>query len=417
MGWPGLVQRLICPGNAKWPDTMELGSVSFFDITRGFGRIRTDRYPEGVFVHYTQVTEPARILVPHELVHFELGESPKGPQAKAVARISPRLQGQIIRYSQGAGYIAETEGGKTWFFHHRDVLGEGFKRIEAGQLVEFSPFEGEERQAKEVVLSDTRPPLERFARMGGPEMWAQLAALAQPEPWDYPERPTGDHPVLRSYLRHTFGRLQEEDKIAVHAPAEGPARAAFNTGLLTPGGEEIFAFFVPNQHQMVGYLRAPAWRFHHFGPESDHWMRFFPERPPLAQYVTDPAALIYDPQRRLVPDFGHILAERLRRFPAFFRELAPAEQAASLRAALHRASRAVQRNYRQAVPQYYQGQIQLLLPLCLRQPAQPDLALVIAPDEAVYRAHTVLPLHWAYQNARLLAPPEPAWLLQALHQP
>jgi hypothetical protein len=56
--------------------------------------------------------------------------------------------------------------------------------------------------------------------------------------------------------------------------------------------------------------------------------------------------------------------------------------------------------------------VQLLLPICLENPARADLALVVAKNEAgnAYRGSTVLTLDMAYNNARLLARPDTEWL-------
>ena len=69
-------------------------------------------------------------------------------------------------------------------------------------------------------------------------------------------------------------------------------------------------------------------------------------------------------------------------------------------------------NYKMAVPQYYSGKIQLLLPLCLVDPNKPDLALVVSKNSVgnYYQGHTCLTLEMAYNNARLNAKPESNWL-------
>lgn len=68
-------------------------------------------------------------------------------------------------------------------------------------------------------------------------------------------------------------------------------------------------------------------------------------------------------------------------------------------------------NYTIAIPQYYDGKIQLLLPLCLT-PGSPnaDLALVLDRMGEVYRANTCLTIQMAYNNARLIVKPYSSWL-------
>lgn len=70
----------------------------------------------------------------------------------------------------------------------------------------------------------------------------------------------------------------------------------------------------------------------------------------------------------------------------------------------------VSANYKIAVPQYFDGQIQLLLSLCLINDNQPDLALTLTKKNGYYQGHTCLTLDMAYNNARLIAKPESTWL-------
>lgn len=81
-----------------------------------------------------------------------------------------------------------------------------------------------------------------------------------------------------------------------------------------------------------------------------------------------------------------------------------------LTGAIDNAKERVRRNYKAAVPQYYRGRIQLLLPLCLSNPKVADLALVVEAHDGFYRAATCLTLDMAYNNARQLARPDRDWL-------
>lgn len=71
----------------------------------------------------------------------------------------------------------------------------------------------------------------------------------------------------------------------------------------------------------------------------------------------------------------------------------------------------VSENYKLAIPQYFDGKIQLLLPLCLQSDSKPDLALVVTKVGNYYQGHTCLTLDMAYNNARLIAKPESNWLV------
>ena len=81
-----------------------------------------------------------------------------------------------------------------------------------------------------------------------------------------------------------------------------------------------------------------------------------------------------------------------------------------LKGAIDNAKQRVRRNYKAAIPQYYRGRVQLLMPLCLSRPDVADLALVVDNHGAFYRAATCLTLDMAYNNARQLARPDRDWL-------
>jgi hypothetical protein len=54
--------------------------------------------------------------------------------------------------------------------------------------------------------------------------------------------------------------------------------------------------------------------------------------------------------------------------------------------------------------------MQLLLPVAPLARDQVELALAVDRLESVYLGRTVLPLDWAYNNARLLTRPDSDWL-------
>ncbi len=65
-----------------------------------------------------------------------------------------------------------------------------------------------------------------------------------------------------------------------------------------------------------------------------------------------------------------------------------------LHSAHERAVLRVNRNYKTAIPHYYQGAIQLLLPLCLVSASKAELALTVTRHGNQYRGGTVLTLTW-----------------------
>ena len=80
--------------------------------------------------------------------------------------------------------------------------------------------------------------------------------------------------------------------------------------------------------------------------------------------------------------------------------------------ALRQTKRMLEADYRTAIPQYYDHNIQFLIPVCLQDPARADLALacVKTEDGKKYLGRTCLTLKMAYHNARLLAKIHSSWL-------
>ena len=81
--------------------------------------------------------------------------------------------------------------------------------------------------------------------------------------------------------------------------------------------------------------------------------------------------------------------------------------------ALDLALKRVRLHDKTAIPQYYPtlDQMSLLLPLALVSDEETDLALVVEKTRSGnYLGHTVLPLDWAYNNARLVCRPLSDWL-------
>ena len=224
-----------------------------------------------------------------------------------------------------------------------------------------------------------------------------LAEMAQPENWNYryatSPRPL---PILFNYIHYTFARVKEEDKVITT-----PQKAAFNTGLVTENQEEIHAVFTLNKNP------PPEWYLRGFFRASDPELMDFPALPELANYYSDPADLLYDNRVPLRVDVDHIVDENMDRFPKTF--IDSYMRRTILLGAIEDTKQRIKRNYKTSVPQYYQGNIQLLLPLSLTNQARADLALVVYrqrnPQGDVYRASTCLTLDMAYSNARLLARP------------
>jgi hypothetical protein len=231
-----------------------------------------------------------------------------------------------------------------------------------------------------------------------------LAVLAEPEAWDY-QNMQSDHnkPILFNFLRYTYGRLAEENKIVV---SDDGQFIALNTGLVTEHQEQIF--LLANQNRFPN--AEQPWHFQNWCRKGQFEMTRFSQLPEMAHYFDDPTALVLDLRREIRVNVEHIIEENKERFPEPYRVMDDYALQTFLKGALDNARERVRRNYKTAIPQYYKGRIQLLLPLCISNPVSADLAVVVEDHSSFYRASTCLTLDMAYNNARQLARPDRDWL-------
>lgn len=228
----------------------------------------------------------------------------------------------------------------------------------------------------------------------------ELKNLAMPEDWDYKKNPLGTNPILENYIKHTFKKLEQEGKVLVQGDY-----AVFNTGLVTSFQEEIFALFQKNKR-----TGSQPWFFLGWRKHSERDLMRFSSLPDVANYFDNPADLLYDTDIELRLNINHIIDDNLSRFPASYQTMDKYQVGTILQGTIDDAKRRIRRNYKTAVPQFYNGKIQLLLPLCLTSKADADLALVVEKENGVYRASTCLTLDMAINNARLIAKPDNEWL-------
>ena len=108
----------------------------------------------------------------------------------------------------------------------------------------------------------------------------------------------------------------------------------------------------------------------------------------------------------------HILDDNVDRFPRYLQQL-PHLRRHALNGPIKDALREVEADPHLAIPAYHfdTSSVSLLLPLRLIHSHVVDMALVVGPfGEQSYAAWTVIPLDWAYQNARLIKAPAAEWL-------
>jgi len=284
------------------------------------------------------------------------------------------------------------------------------------------------------------------------DAYHQLATLAWPEKWYFGSVPPRGfrYPILRNYLDYTFIRLQHENKVAISSKGD---YSAFNTGLVDRKYEFIYALFGRDT-----YGRPQDWYLINFcilgeGREGKTLAAEFGALP-SANYLNQPADIFYDSHAGAPQvDWRHIIQDNSDRLPLKFlqdncpqgfvpQDVRPlsAEAKAHYRqqfsdalsadpqtyraivsrceSALHFALLKTQLNYRTAIPYYNprKNRLQLMLPLSLIRDDTVDCALVVERASATdpYIGHTILPLNWAYKNARLIGRLEEPWLRTSL---
>ena len=239
-----------------------------------------------------------------------------------------------------------------------------------------------------------------------------LANLAQKEIWTFKSiREEDPFRILRKYFEFTYDRIKEEGKLLI---SNDNTFACMNTGLLTVYDQEIVAIFTKSNRPK--YL---PWYLTGFFKDGD---RFFREKfsavPEMADYFDHVQDVIYDKNLEIDLNINHIIGDNLPRFESVGyndSELI----IALLEAAKGKLEKKLKRNFKLALPFYYHNtetndrKIQLLVPVYF--PGSPvRLALVLdkthRPDGTpYYLAITVLPVEWAYMNARLIVRPDEEW--------
>lgn len=241
-----------------------------------------------------------------------------------------------------------------------------------------------------------------FTYCGDYNRQIQNLARMVPERWSFSD--TADNGILKGYLEHTFKRLYEEKKVW-----EKENYAIFNTGLFNCYYQPIYAYFIPNlvpdrQSWFAGWILHGVLfiKGRNYQPAGE------------GKLCGKPSDLVFDTNLPVIPQYDHIFGdeENAARLPKEVRE----KQYADIRfltGALRQTRRMLEADYRTAIPQYYNHSIQLLIPICLRHPGRPDLALACmkTADGSKYLGRTCLTLRMAYHNARLLARVEKSWLM------
>lgn len=244
-----------------------------------------------------------------------------------------------------------------------------------------------------------------------------LAEKAKYEDWNFKSDEFRDdskpYPILDNYLNFTYDRLKQEGKIAY---TEDGKAMCFNTGLQTREYEvDIYAYCTLNQYYPE--TSSKKWFMTKFCDAYDLELRKFEKLPDIADYIEDASDLVFDKNYSEIRlQYEHIISENKDRFKVIGED-DTYKLLQMLKGACEIAQKRVKRNYKLAIPQFFQDKnsdkpkIQLLLPLCMKDRNKADLALVVEKDEKAYVGKTILPLDWAYMNSRRIVRPDAEWIV------
>lgn len=310
--------------------------------------------------------------------------------------------------------------------------------------------------------------LEKWAVFENENYLSSLADQTLEEKWSF--RGRDDYGILRNYLTYTFAHQLESNNVAY---SEDNKYAAFNTGLPDEGSYKyLYAFFEQiNKENNADYhplYFSAKYKFRDFAVQGRNvngklLTSHIHPLPAPPKYFEARSATVWDLKftannQITIPDYDdeHILIQRCDRLPLEFYRHAdsyskrlkeildssdddsekyrnirdylkqkPDEEANHTYSALQNnlytvISTAVKRlswNWRAVVPCYNPEEniFCYLLPVCFGSRNKTDRALIASSNningEMVYQIHTVIPLDWAYLDARLVCRPESEWLV------
>lgn len=231
----------------------------------------------------------------------------------------------------------------------------------------------------------------------------KLADKAISEKWSFENK--NDNYILKNYLKYTFNKLQEENKII-----ETDTYCVFDTGLFSEYYAPIYAYGESYKNPSENTAK---WYFKGFKDKYElgalDIIEKFPER---ADYFSDPSKLVFNWHLDVNINYKHILDDlrTLERLPESIKN--SDMQMETLEGVINNAVKRVIVNYKLAVPHYYCNKIQLMIPLYFGKSDKPDVALVLDRMKGnYYQATTCLSMDMAYMDARIIAKPESNWLM------
>ena len=233
------------------------GTVRWFDPERGFGFLAPRDGEADLFVHASEVQGEggARLLKEGQEVEYEVGDGPRGPQARTVrvtgevaADAALGVLGTVKWYEPAKGYgFATPDGGAAEVFVHSSAIVTGGV-VTAGQRVAFLIGEGERGpQAEHLVplaaataaaaLDDGADGTVTWydegkgfgfitADDGGPDVFVHVRALAEGLTW----LTEGDRVGYEVVQGEKGPQARDVELVRSAAPPSAPAAAPVRSG-------------------------------------------------------------------------------------------------------------------------------------------------------------------------------------------
>ncbi len=410
------------------------GTLKYYNRISGYGYLQSQSVSGDIFFHISNVkNELKQLLVVNkakgEPIIFEIRESEKKEGEKEACDINLDLDKRHVgcieleesKYGTSYYYIRDSKCNR-YFLHHSNVRTndrDRFISIDEGKPAVFTAGENEKGLiALDVVLLDRRSFIEGFAEFSDYNLALQDLAenKCEEEDWDYINNKQNGIPVLRSYMNQTCKQLVRQDKVIFGSSYCGDEYAYFNTGLVDTFQNEIYAYFQKNkkysENQPWG-IQIPKWVFLEFNTDQSWYYKYFSEQADIASYFaeTDATKLVFDTTLTIRPNWEHLLKRQKRIDSPSIQTMNEQDFRDAIEDSVRMAIKRIRRNYKTAIPHFYDNDIQFLLPMSERKNRGIAIAaMVVEKQEQIYVISTILTLDQAYNNARLLAKPDREWL-------
>ena len=349
---------------------------------------------------YLVPTTAAYCYEPYDYIYLVYANTSQ----EAYEKSCKELQGEYIpqklhEYESYPFQLYKPDDTATFPFHESkkyDILTEALKNTEGAESYLLNWINNTEEDYQHMDIYD-------YMYWG--DYNAQIQALADKaldEKWSFEEK--NDNLILKNYLKYTFNKLQDENKVI-----ETDTYCVFNTGLFSHYYVPIYVYGELNKNTGDN---AAKWYFKGFKDEYELGrLDLETKAPERADYFSDPQRLIFNWHNKVIVNYKHILDDlstNIRLPESIKNSKRPLED---LTGVINTAIQKVIANYKLAIPHYYQDKIQLLIPLYFDND-MPDVALVLdLLKNGDYLATTCLTMEMAYMDARLIAKPESNWLI------